>query len=440
MSEPNELPDRERLASDPELGEVLRRANVEYRANLDESAAFRRVGERLAEAARPGQRRHGVAALGLVCAAAAGWLVWLQAGRVGAPEVLLGPEVSVGGRSPVGAEPAHVSPQGHASPESDVEAREPAREAPVPSAPIAQHARDSWAEPARDDTSRSTRAAVSGETLDTARLTADERRRGSETVTLDAPELETDARARLRAPLERQPTSRRPPKQTEPPRATPAPGSGAGGLSEDRAPGRAKKREDCLELARSGDPRAAERCFDQRAAGSGLGAEMALYEMARLRRDVLRDAIGALEALSAYRDRFERGSLRNEVDLSRVELLAELGRSTDALRESAAMLAGGSGRERAAELHLLRGDVYRRDVRDLRAAAAEYAQAEALGGTRGAEASRRLGACLEGLGDGPGALAAYRRYVADPSRPHVAEVSRRIERLAGSSVKPGSSR
>ena len=208
-------------------------------------------------------------------------------------------------------------------------------------------------------------------------------------------------------------------------------------MAGEAEPGRATTREDCLELARRGDPRAAERCFDQRAAGSGLGAEMALYEMARLRRDVLRDAIGALAALSAYRERFERGSLRNEVDLSRVELLAELGRSTDALRESAAMLAGGSGRERAAELHLLRGDVYRRDVRDLRSAAAEYAQAEALGGTRGAEASRRLGACLEALGDGAGALAAYRRYVADPSRAHVAEVSRRIERLTGA-AKPSS--
>jgi hypothetical protein len=110
------------------------------------------------------------------------------------------------------------------------------------------------------------------------------------------------------------------------------------------------------------------------------------------------------------------------------------------LRESAAMLAGSSGRERAAELHLLRGDVYRRDLRDLRSAAAEYAQAEAFGGARGAEASRRLGACLEGLGDTAGAIAAYRRYVAEPSRPHAAEVSRRIERLAGAAAGPGSSR
>ena len=129
MSEPNELPDHERLASDPELGDVLRRANLEYRAGLDESAAFRRVGEQLtAETARPRHRRHAATALGLVCAAAAGWLVWLQAGRIGTPEVLLGPEVSVGDRS-LGAEPARVSPESELEPH-----QEPALEAPVPSA------------------------------------------------------------------------------------------------------------------------------------------------------------------------------------------------------------------------------------------------------------------------------------------------------------------
>jgi len=430
MREPDELPDRERLASEPELGDVLRRANLEYRAGLDEPAAFNRVGERLAaETARPRRRTHAVTALGLLCAAAAGWLVWLQAGRIGSPEVLLGPEVSVGERA-IGAEPARVSPESEIEPH-----QEPLREAPVPSAPIARQDRESVAEPGRDGTPR---PALSGEALGPARVTGESPRRGRESANLDAPERTMDAPAPVRERLDRPATPRRAPRPAEP--AGPDRARGAGAGAAERELGRATTREDCLELARRGDPRAAERCFDQRAAGSGLGAEMALYEMARLRRDVLRDAIGALAALSAYRERFERGSLRNEVDLSRVELLAELGRSTDALRESAAMLAGGSGRERAAELHLLRGDVYRRDLRDLRSAAAEYAQAEALGGTRGAEASRRLGACLEGLGDSAGALAAYRRYVADPSRPQAAEVSRRIERLAGAPARPGSSR
>lgn len=432
MREPNELPDHERLASDPELGDVLRRANLEYRAGLDESAAFRRVGERLtAETARPRQRRHAATALGLVCAAAAGWLLWVQTGRVGTPEVLLGPEVSVGDRT-FGAEPARVSPESEREPH-----QEPAREAPVPSAPIARQGPDSIPESARDPSPPPGRAAMSGDALELAR--SDVRRRGDGSATLDAPERGLDAPAPVHERLDRPPAVRRSPRQAEPARPPRAARAGAGVAGGEPELGRTTTREDCLELARRGDPRAAERCFDQRAAGSGLGAEMALYEMARLRRDVLRDAVGALAALSAYRERFERGSLRNEVDLSRVELLAELGRSTDALRESAAMLASSGGRERAAELHLLRGDVYRRDLRDLRSAAAEYEQAEALGGTRGAEASRRLGACLEGLGDSAGAVAAYRRYVADPGRPHAAEVSRRIERL-GAMARPGSSR
>jgi tetratricopeptide (TPR) repeat protein len=191
-------------------------------------------------------------------------------------------------------------------------------------------------------------------------------------------------------------------------------------------------RDDCVLLARQGDPLAAERCFDRRASGSGLGAELALYEMARLRRDVLRDAAGALAAFGAYRDRFARGSLRSEVELSRVELLAELGRGRDALRDSAALLATSSGRVHGAELRLLRGDVYRQ-LGDLRGAAAEYAQVEALGGPRAAEASRARAACLEALGDVAGALAAYRRYASVPGRPHAADVAARIERLAGAS-------
>jgi len=196
--------------------------------------------------------------------------------------------------------------------------------------------------------------------------------------------------------------------------------------------------EDCLALARQGQARAAERCFGERAAGSGLRAEMALYEMARLRRDVLRDAAGALVALGEYRERFPHGSLRNEVDLSRIELLAELGENTAALEESAALLGSATGRERAAELHVLRGNVYRRGLADLRAAADEYARAEALGGPRGVEASRLRGACLEGLGDVAGALAAYRRYAGAPDQPRAAEVSRDIERLSASSNERGS--
>jgi hypothetical protein len=192
-----------------------------------------------------------------------------------------------------------------------------------------------------------------------------------------------------------------------------------------------------LDMARQGEPRAAEQCFGQRASGSGLSAEMALYEMARLRRDMLRDGAGALSALDDYRKRFPQGSLRHEVDITRVELLSDLGQGRQALRESEALLASATGRERAAELHMLRGNIYRHDLSDWKAGADEYAQAETFGGTAGAEATRLRGVRLEALGDSEGALAAYRRYLdlAGAEKSRKAEVARRIEALTAG-LKP----
>jgi hypothetical protein len=188
-------------------------------------------------------------------------------------------------------------------------------------------------------------------------------------------------------------------------------------------------RIDCLDLARKGDSKAAERCFSERASGTGLSAEMALYEMARLRRDVLRDANGALSALDDYRQRFPQGSLRHEVSITRVELLSDVGKSREALNESETLLASASGQERAAELHLLRGNIFRHDLSDFKSATAEYAKAEALGGALAAEANRLQGASLESLGDADGAIAAYRRYLARGDASRKADVTRRIQAL-----------
>ena len=166
--------------------------------------------------------------------------------------------------------------------------------------------------------------------------------------------------------------------------------------------------EDCLALARDGRPRPAERCFERRSQGTGLSAEMALYELARLRRDVLGDTEGALGALWDYRQRFPAGSLRNEVDVSRIELLARLGRGQEALSASERLLATPAGRERAAELRLLRGNVYR-SAGSLREAIGEYASAERLGGSLGEEATFLRAQCLEALGDVAAARQAYGR-------------------------------
>jgi hypothetical protein len=188
---------------------------------------------------------------------------------------------------------------------------------------------------------------------------------------------------------------------------------------------------DCLSLARGGKPRDAEACFLERAAGNALGAEMALYEVARLRRDVLANPAGALEALSTYQRRFPQGTLGREVSLSHVELLVEVGRQEEALRESDALLRSGLGSERALELHLLRGHVYRRKMKDLAAAAREYALAErAGGGSAAADAGYLAGVCQLELGDRAAARGSFERYLASGQSKHREEVRKKLEALS----------
>jgi hypothetical protein len=242
-------------------------------------------------------------------------------------------------------------------------------------------------------------------------------------VDLEPPAPQRDARRAHRDSEARAPEPARAPARQLPPGASPARAT----RSADSA------RIDCLDMARRGDPRAAEVCFSQRASGIGLTAEMALYEMARLRRDVMRDAGGALAALDDYRQRFPLGSLRSEVDLSRIELLSQLGHSRDALRESEALLKSPSGQERAGELRLLRGNVFLRDLGDAESAAREYAQAETFGGAIGAEATRLRGRSLEALGDEKGAITAYEHYLAGRDQPRRTEVTRRLQALKAAS-------
>jgi hypothetical protein len=135
-----------------------------------------------------------------------------------------------------------------------------------------------------------------------------------------------------------------------------------------------RKDEGCLQRTSA---QARLGCWQARSRGPGLAAEIAAYEIGRLQRDALANPAAALEAFQACRQRFPRGSLRPEVDLSIVELLPVLGRFQQALDESAALLATSPVPERRAELHRLRGDVYRDGLGDTAAAMREYALARA---------------------------------------------------------------
>lgn len=188
---------------------------------------------------------------------------------------------------------------------------------------------------------------------------------------------------------------------------------------------------DCLTLARERRTLDAESCFLAQAKGTGLAAELSLIELARLRSDVLGDPAGAIAALEAYRARFPSGSLRGEVDVSRVHLLARLGRHAELLAESARLLEAATGRERSAELHMLRANTFRAGLKDFGSAEREYAHVEQAGGKFAADAAFHRGECLEALGDANGAAAAYRRYLEGPDRPRSAEAQRRLKVLTG---------
>jgi len=97
---------------------------------------------------------------------------------------------------------------------------------------------------------------------------------------------------------------------------------------------------DCARLTRAGDIDGALACFTHASERPGLVGELALMELARIRRDVKGDLAGAERALAEHRRRFPRGALSSEAAGARVELLVRLGRPADALPETA-HLGGG---------------------------------------------------------------------------------------------------
>jgi hypothetical protein len=210
--------------------------------------------------------------------------------------------------------------------------------------------------------------------------------------------------------------------QNTPPAANP-PSGGAIETSGAGAP-------DCALLGRSGNTQAELDCYGRQSERTGMSGELALYEIARLKKDVLSDYAGALDALKTYDARFPNGSLRGEVQVSRVELLGRLGRNDEALAESARLLQTPWGKERASDLHLLRGNLYRQSLHDFARAEAEYALVSDERGPAGDEAQFQRAFCLERLGQAQAALRAYESYLKRPHPRHISEAQARIQALA----------
>jgi hypothetical protein len=110
----------------------------------------------------------------------------------------------------------------------------------------------------------------------------------------------------------------------------------------------------CAQLARAGSAEQARDCYERLSSGSGMSAELALFEQARLEGKALRRPENALRTLEAHRRRFPRGSLRAEVMLAQIDWLLATGDSAHALQIVDEALASGLLRERTSELQRLR--------------------------------------------------------------------------------------
>jgi hypothetical protein len=439
------------LGTERQLGDLFRRASLEYGAGLDERAAFRRLSERLALQERPRfwrRRWFSVLALALLATTTLG--VWLSrdagSGPAADSKAPLLPErlasIVPGPSPPTDAEritqpvsePRVVLPSDDATALAAGKSRFP--DGTVASVGLGSVARVRSVQ-------RTTQVVLEqGQIdLDVAKQPAGSRfevEGGAyrfevlgtafrveilpEQVSLEVSEGTVAVWRGAR--LVKRVAAGQLWKSADTPEPLPAAASLPARQSQAAAP-----ESDCLGLARSGQGREAEQCFLARAKGSGIGAELALYEVARLRVDVLTDSAGALQALREYAERFPLGSLRQEVAVFRVELLARSGQAREALDGSAALLASAAGGERAAELHVLRGNIYRQTLGDPAAAEREYARAELSGGAAGAEASYLRGLCLEALGDLPAALARYLQYLSVPGRPQERQARSRREQL-----------
>jgi TolA-binding protein len=176
-------------------------------------------------------------------------------------------------------------------------------------------------------------------------------------------------------------------------------------------------------LSRSGQYDAAAQALDAIAGGHGLHADLALYDLARLRQRHLGDPSGALAALVLYEKEYPHGSLAQEVELSAIEL--ELGRSSldGALSQMDRFLDEHPDSERAPEVHLLRGNVLRQRG-DCRGALREYRHVR--GDSQGLEDDDGLyytAFCQQKLGKQEDAAESLRDYQQRfPNGHHVAEV------------------
>jgi len=172
-------------------------------------------------------------------------------------------------------------------------------------------------------------------------------------------------------------------------------------------------------------------CYLAIARETGLGAEVALYEAARLSAEALGNAPRALTLLEQHRARFPNSVLRVEVEWLQIRSLERAGRPDEALSASEALLDSAVGRALAPKLHLLRGRIYAGVRHDCRLALPEYVALLGEPGPAGDEAEFNRAQCLEQLQRPAEARAAYRRYLDRPDPRSAAAARVRLNAIDG---------
>jgi len=185
----------------------------------------------------------------------------------------------------------------------------------------------------------------------------------------------------------------------------------------------------CRKLAADHDAEEAIRCFGALGAGTGIDAEVASYEAARLSAENSGDPLRTLRLLDEHEQRFARGVMRAEASWLRILALRRAGRLDETLARSEALLAAPEGRPFASQLRLLRGSLYEESHHDCAKAVSEFVALSGEPGARGEEAEWRRARCLTTLGRKVDAIDAHERYLARPDAQHTEEARRQLAAL-----------
>jgi TolA-binding protein len=151
------------------------------------------------------------------------------------------------------------------------------------------------------------------------------------------------------------------PARVEAPAAPPAPSAAPPAPASSPAPVvfAPDAYSEALTLSHGGHYQDAAQALEDVAQRGLPHADLALYDLAELRKKQLHDPAGALQAYLRYEREYPRGSLAQEVELSAIELDLKASALPDALAQVDRFLGENPASERAPEIHQLRGNLLR---------------------------------------------------------------------------------